>query len=183
MKSKKEFVCSECETKHIVWEGICRNCGAIGTLEEKILIPEKPKANKSQRSILQRSKRGERSIGKRMLSADGEDPNFKRIASSTGRVGHITNMRIDTISRTYVTEQKNRVLPKWVISAWILIQQRSIDFGKHAHLHMDPPNMPKSFPINGENRKTESMSIITQSRHEELIAKERQLEEILEEEK
>ena len=89
-------------------------------------------------------------------------------------------MRIDAISRSYVTENKNRKLPTWFIAAWILINQRSHDFGKHALLHIEPPNMPKTVPLNGTTIKLDTMAVITQERHSELIRKEKILDALQE---
>lgn len=159
---------------------MCPGCKRGGTLEEISLLPlkTKPRATPSQKSLMRRSKGSERDISKRMVAADGPDPAFKNIASSTGRVGFITNMRIDAVSKNYVIENKNRVLPKWQVDAWVLINQRAIDFDKHALLHLDPPNVPRTMPINGQQKKLDSMAVITQTRHEELIQKERELEEL-----
>jgi len=127
---------------------------------------------------MRRSKNSERNIAKKMVAVDGPDPQYAKIASSTGRIGHITNIRADAISRTYLTENKNRALPSWLVNAWLLINQRAEDFGKNALLHLDPPNMPKEFPLNGVIRKLDTMAVITQARHEELIIKEKRLEEL-----
>lgn len=175
VKSKRKWTCKACSTDHMKWFGICRQCGGINTLEEVILIPQKKKASLSQRSILNRSKRAERNIAKRMLEVDGPDPNFRGIASSTGRVGMITNMQFDAISKSYTTEVKNRKLPLWLNKAWIQIQQRAIDFNRNAMLYIEPSNMAKTFPLNGQNHKTSNLVIITQERHEELIRAEKEL--------
>ena len=166
VKSRREFVCSNCSTKYISWQGICSGCNSGGTLQEVMLRPPKPKATLSQRSLGERAKRSERAIARRMQDIDGRDPEFSRIASSTGRVGHITNLRFDAVSTSYVIENKNRILPGWLIKAWILIQQRASDFNKHALLHVEPPNMPKTVPLNGQQLKMENMAIIGQTWHE-----------------
>lgn len=173
IRSKKEFRCKNCSAVHIKWAGTCKQCGQTGTLEEYQLIPVKPRANLSQKSLLRRSKTSERNIAKRMQDVDGKDPNFAGIATSTGRIGHITNIRVDGVSKNYFTENKNRVLPKWTIDAWILINQRGQEFHKHPLLHIEPPNMPKDFLLNGERHKLDTMAIIRQDRHEELIEKEK----------
>lgn len=145
-------------------------------MQEFMLVPLKrtSSATLSQKSLMKRSKGSERSIAKRMVVADGPDPAYEKIASSTGRIGHITNIRVDAISAHYVTENKNRNLPTWLIQAWLLINQRAEDFEKHALLHLDPPNMPKEFPINGQVKPLDTMALITQGRHEELIISERE---------
>lgn len=180
-RAKKEFVCSNCGNKHMKWEGICRSCKQAGTLEEVILAPATPRARATtaQKKLQRRSKDSERSIARRMLEVDGPDPMFKNIASSTGRIGFITGMRIDAVSKSYVTENKNRKLPVWLIKAWELINQRAIDFDKNALLHIEPPNMPREIPINGTKHKLSTLAIITQTRHEELIKAEKALAFIL----
>jgi hypothetical protein len=185
-KTKKEYICSVCQKKYLRWVGFCSGCKKGGTVQEHIVIVPPSTATPSQRSLARRAKQSERDIGKRMLDADGPDPMFSKIASSTGRVGHITALRFDTVSRTYATENKNRKMPTWLIQAWVLIQQRAHDFNKNALLHIEPPNMPKEFTVNGMKYKTGNMAIITQERHEELIHHEQALAaviEILQEEK
>lgn len=178
VRSKKEYKCSECGKTHIKWQGYCGACKRPGTLLEVVLVKPGAKASPTQKSLQRRSKTSERNIAKRMVAADGPDPNFQHIATSTGRIGHITNIRVDAISAHYVTENKNRTLPVWIIDAWLLINQRAVDFNRNALLHLDPPNMPKEMIINGTKEKLGTMSIITQDRHEELIAKERALSEV-----
>lgn len=190
IRSRKKWVCSGCQSEYIKWEGKCRTCGEVNTLAEVTLLPPRAKATPLQRQrapadpnkrLRRRAKDSERSIAKRMIGADGPDPAFARIASSTGRTGHITNMRVDAVSRSYVTENKNRKMPSWLIDAWVLINQRGKDFGKHVLLHVDPPNMPREIQINTVKEKLDTLAIITQGRHEELILGERVLADLLEE--
>lgn len=169
IRSKREFVCNICSKKYLRWEGKCRNCKATNSLVEHTLIPPKATASPTQRALGRRSKKSERDIARRMVQVDGPDPAFEHIASSTGRIGHITNIRVDAISKNYVTENKNRLLPKWLMDAWLLINQRAVDFNRNCLLHLDPPNMPKDFVINGERKKLSTLAVITQDRHEELI--------------
>lgn len=180
VRSRKEYICVKCATTHLRWVGFCKNCKAQGTLEEKVLLPTKPKATLSQRSLGERAKRSERSVAKEMQEADGpaEDAVFRGIKSSTGRIGHITSLQIDAVSRSYVTENKNRVMPSWLIKAWIIINQRAIEFNKEAFLHIEPPNMPKTILINGKNVPLSTMAIITQARHKTLARRDRALSEI-----
>jgi hypothetical protein len=178
VRSKKEYICSYCSTLHLRWGGFCKNCKKQGTLEEHELIAPKPKATLSQRSLGERAKRSERAVAKKTTAADGPDENFKYIASSTGRVGHITALQFDAISRSYVTENKNRVMPTWLIKAWIQINQRAVDFHKQPFLHIDPPNMPKTFLINSKNMPLSTMAIIAQDRHEQLMRRDRILSEV-----
>lgn len=177
VRSKREFRCDKCSGTQIKWEGICRKCGAAGSLQEIVLLPTtaKPTGLDAARKTRRRAKDSERGIAKRMVAADGPDPAYAKIASSTGRIGHITGIRVDAISRTYVTENKNRKMPTWLIDAWVLINQRGKDFGKNVLLHIEPPNMPKEIRINGRVEKLDTLAVITQSRHEDLIRSERAL--------
>lgn len=151
-------------------------------MREHILIPvkAKPKATLSQKGLIRRAKISERNISRRMQEIDGADPIYKNVTSSTGRVGHITGMQIDAISRNYVIENKNRTLPVWLNKAWIQILQRAIDFQKHALLHIEPSNIAKEFPVNGVKHRTDTMAVISQSRHEALILAEKTLEAVRE---
>lgn len=179
IRSKREWRCTNCSAVQIKWSGSCYKCKRAGTMQEITLIPNnKPTASLTQKALGRRSKNSERSIAKRMTAIDGADPQYAKIATSTGRIGHITNIRADAISRTYLTENKNRKLPAWFTAAWLLINQRAEDFGKNALLHLDPPNMPKEFPLNGTIRKLDTMAVITQTRHEHLIVTEKNLSEI-----
>lgn len=182
IKPKREWKCSNCGRTYIKWEGTCyRGCQFAGTLEEVSLNGAKkvkPEATAEAKRLRRRAKQSERDIAKRMLESDGPDPAFRNIASNTGRVGFITGMRIDAISKSYVTENKNRKMPSWLIAAWLLINQRAVDFNKNALLHVDPPNMPKDFIIQGAKRKLDTLAIISQTRHEELIATEHMFEAI-----
>lgn len=177
IRSKREYRCTKCGWKAIKWQGICEGCSEGGTLEEVTLIqtPVKPRETTDQKKLRRRSKNSEREIARQMLQVDGPDPAFEKITSSTGRVGHITGMRIDAISLTYVTENKNRKLPLWLIKAWVLINQKSHDYNKNALLHVEPPNMPKEIVASGNTIKLDTMAIITQKRHEELIREEKVL--------
>lgn len=182
IRSKREYRCSACEAKSIKWSGICAGCGKAGTMQEVMLVPlqKTATATASQRSLQRRSKKSERNIAARMTAVDGVDPQYEKITTSTGRVGHITNIRVDAISKHYVTENKNRGLPSWLINAWVLINQRAEDFDKYSLLHLDPPNMPKEFPINGTLHKLDTMAVITQTRHEQLITESKRLDAITE---
>ena len=179
IRSKREWRCTNCEARAIKWSGLCPKCRHAGTMQEFVLVPtQKTQATASQRALARRSKGSERAIAKRMVLVDGVDPDYEKIATSTGRIGHITNIRADAISKTYLTENKNRKLPAWLTAAWLLINQRAEDFGKNALLHLDPPNMPKEFPLNGTIKKLDTMAVITQTRHETLITNTKTLAEV-----
>lgn len=176
MKTLPKHVCSACGLRYLKWQGFC-TCGQVGTINN--IEPREPNRETARaKGIRRRAKNSERNIARRMTDIDGADPAFKHIASSTGRIGMITGIRVDAVSKNYVTEAKNRVLPKWLIDAWLLINQRSIDFSKNALLHLEPPNAPRDFVLNGMKYKLGTMAIITQDRHEDLIRAERLFLEI-----
>lgn len=171
MAKLKRFVCSECGDAQLVWEGFCRACRAVGTYKETGSVT-------SQSTVRRRWKRRERQTASEMQKADGPDPAFRNIASSTGKVGHLTGLRFDAVSRTYATEDKNRPLPAWIINAWVLILQKSTELKKNALLHITPPNLPKTFKVNGEVFKSGTMAVITQEHHLELVKEVRILNEL-----
>ncbi len=175
IRSKKEYVCSNCTKTYLKWQGICTECHKAGTLTENNL---KNDSLGEARRLRRRAKDSERNIAKRMTAADGEDPSYSKIASSTGRVGHITGMRIDAVSKSYVIENKNRKLPTWLIKAWVLLNQRGEAFSKNILLHLEPPNMPRDFLIEGRRIKLDTLAVLTQARHEELIKTERVVKDL-----
>jgi hypothetical protein len=180
VRAKKQYRCTTCDSLHIKWAGLCPKCGSGGTLIEEILVPATVKKETDvARKIRRRAKDSERDIARGMLEADGPDPNFAKIASSTGRIGHITGIRVDAVSKNYFTENKNRRVPTWMTAAWLLINQRARDFDKHALLHIEPPNMPKDYVLNGVKYKLDTMAVITQPRHAELIRTERAFNELV----
>lgn len=180
VRAKKQYRCTTCDSLHIKWQGLCPKCGSGGTLIEEILVPATVKRETdAARKIRRRAKDSERDIARGMLEADGPDPNFSKIASSTGRIGHITGIRVDAVSKNYFTENKNRKVPSWMTAAWLLINQRARDFDKHALLHVEPPNMARDYVLNGVKYKLDTMAIITQPRHVELIRTERAFNELI----
>jgi len=171
VRSKREWRCNKCDATQIVWEGKCRACGSTNTLQEVQLLPskDKPRGTTEARRLRRRAKDSERNIAKRMVAADGADENYRNIASSSGRVGFITGMRFDAVSKTYIIENKNRKIPTWMSVAWILLTQRGYDLNKNILLHVEPPNIAREVLVNGMKHKVDTMAIIPQGRHEELI--------------
>lgn len=180
IRSKRKWICRFCSHEALKWEGICRLCKKADAYTEIIMMPVKPTSGATDvtRKIRRRAIGSERNIATRMTKVDGPDPAYAHIATKTGRIGHINNIRVDAVSKTYVTENKNRTLPLWLIHAWILINQRAVDFNKNVLLHIEPSNAPKDFVVNGQSRKLDTMAIITQGRHEELIKNEKILKDL-----
>lgn len=122
--------------------------------------------NENQRR-LRRSKQSERDFGKYLLRHNGPDPVFKHIASSTGRVGQITDLQFDVVSRHYAGENKLVKVPKKVLEWWVQIVNIATKHGKQPILRIVPSN----------DGKYPEMHIITSDRHAELLDKERALDE------
>jgi hypothetical protein len=123
--------------------------------------------NENQRR-LQRSKQSERDFGKFLLEHDGSDPFWSQVASSTGRVGQITDLQFDVVSRTYAGENKLVKVPKKLLGWWAQIVDVAAKHNKEPLLRIVPSN-------EGEY---EEMHIITKSRHQHLLELEFRLEEL-----
>jgi hypothetical protein len=128
--------------------------------------------------LIAKSKQSERDLGKWMLEHDGPDPAMRGIASSTGRVGHITQMQFDVISRTYASENKNVRLSKTFLQWWLQILDVAADRGKVPLLSIEPSNVVPSSLNGGRARKIPRMHIITEDRHAELLRAEQRVAEL-----
>jgi len=118
---------------------------------------------------LRRSKQSERDLGKYLLEHNGECPVFRLISSSTGRVGHLTELQFDVASLDYAAENKNVKVPKLLMGWWDKICEISAKHGKQPLLRIDPSN-------EGKHRE---MHIITAERHAELLDYEYRYRELL----
>lgn len=112
---------------------------------------------------LDRSKQSERDLGHWLLDYNGHDPVFKHIASSTGRVGHITELQFDVVSKHYAAENKHVKVPKKLLGWWEQIVSIAEKHGKQPLLRLDPSN----------DGKHPELHIITKERHEHLLSLER----------
>lgn len=128
--------------------------------------------NEIQRRI-KRSKVTERNCGHWLKIHDGEDPFWKNIASSALRVGHVTGLQFDVISKTYAAECKNVKLPATMIKWWLQIGQVAQTHGKEPLLYIEPTNDVK---ILGVPKKVASLHIITEARHAQLLKIEQEYE-------
>jgi hypothetical protein len=118
---------------------------------------------------LRRSKQSERDLGHWLLKYDGHDPRFRGIASSTGRVGHITQLQFDNISRSYAAENKQVRVPVRLLKWWRQILDVAITQGKDALLRIEPTNegLPRG--------RSFDLHIISADRHAELLSYERKV--------
>ena len=122
---------------------------------------------------IKRSKQSERDGGHWLQKHDGEDPMWKHVASSTGRVGHITGLQFDMVSIHYTCENKQIKLPARFLQFWLQIVDISVTHGKDALLRIEPTNV-----LVGVRKKAPVMHIITEDRHAELLRKEKEYDSV-----
>jgi hypothetical protein len=108
---------------------------------------------------LRRSKQSERDLGHFLLEHNGEDPVWKFISSSTGRVGHITELQFDVISADYTAENKKVKVPKTLLGWWDKIVAIAEKHSKEPLLRIEPSN----------DGRHEEMHIISAERHASLL--------------
>lgn len=123
-----------------------------------------------QKRRLRKAKQAERDSGKWLLEHDGEDHKWSGVASSTGRVGHITQLMFDVISKHYAGEVKNIIVPAKLFGFWVKIVSVAAQHGKDPVLIIVPNNEQK---LVGFPKKVPALHIITEERHAELLEKER----------
>jgi hypothetical protein len=124
---------------------------------------------------IKRSKQAERNIGHWLQKNDGEDPRWKNIASSAGRVGHLTGLQFDAVSKTYAAESKQIKLPAKLLQFWIQIIDVAIAQGKEPLLYIEPTNVL----VGMFRKKSPVWHVITEERHAELLQKERIADEAM----
>jgi hypothetical protein len=121
--------------------------------------------NENQRR-LDRSKQSERDLGHWLLQHNGKCPTWGHISSSTGRVGHITDLQFDVVSTTYAAENKQVKVPVKLLRWWDQIISVAGKHGKEPMLRIVPTN-------EGQH---EEIHMITKVRHEALLDMEYRLE-------
>jgi hypothetical protein len=125
--------------------------------------------NENQRR-LRRSKQSERDLGKWLLEHNGEDEFYMKIASSTGRVGQITDLQFDVVSKSYAAENKLVKVPKKLLGWWEQIVEVAAKHNKEPMLRIVPSN----------EGKHPELHIITKERHERLLDMERRYDDFME---
>ncbi len=123
---------------------------------------------------IKRSKQSERDLGHWLLEHDGPDPRFRGIASSTGRVGHITQLQYDVVSMHYAAENKQVKLPAKIVQWWLQIIDVANSNGKDPLLRIEPTNVL----VGPYRKKSPEMHILTKERHAELLMKEQFYDEV-----
>lgn len=125
---------------------------------------------KAKRALLRRAKRSERDFARWLITNDAPDDRYRNLTSSTGRIGHINQMRADCLSLHFLGENKNEKLPATIGKYWALINEKALEWGKSAILHWEPSN-GGDFRVAG--KKLPDLYIITGDRLAELLAKEK----------
>ena len=126
-------------------------------------------ANEIQRR-LRRAKDSERRFAKWLVEHDGPHPRYipgGGIASSTGRVGHVTGLQFDCVSMTYAGENKQQKVWAGLWGFW----KQVVDVARREHL--EP--VLRIEPTNEDKAGYPNLHIITEERHAQLLAYERQV--------
>jgi hypothetical protein len=119
---------------------------------------------------LRRAKDSERRFAKWLVLHDGEPTRFRLgggIATSTGRVGHVSGLQFDCVSMTYAGE--NKQMKVWA-GLWTFWKQ-VVDVARREHL--EP--VLRIEPTNEDKAGYPDLHIITEARHAELLDYERQV--------
>jgi hypothetical protein len=72
-------------------------------------------------------------------------------------------------------ENKRRILPAWIWSAWTQIQQTAKDYGVHPVLVLTMADTQDTFTYEGKTIPCEDIHGITATRHATLLRRERQV--------
>ncbi len=117
---------------------------------------------------IRKSKQSERDLGHWLKEHDGPDPRFAGIASSTMRVGHITQLQYEVVSMHYAAENTQVKLPAKFVQWWLQIIDVAHANGKDPLLRIEPTNVL----VGPYRKKCPEMHILTKERHAELLKKE-----------
>jgi len=92
--------------------------------------------SKSYKSFLW--KESERQLGDFILAHDDPHPSFSSAVSSRGRVGHITGLGFDGITKKFVWENKKREkAPTWLIEPIVQVLEKASANGLDGILSLD----------------------------------------------
>lgn len=104
-----------------------------------------------------------------LVKMDEPDPKLRRLYSTKGRVGKVTQLQYDGAAKRWVGETKLRDLPKWLLVAWEQVQSIA------AREHKYPVLM---LHIKGVRQDEHTLHVISRKEHEELITALRELEHL-----
>jgi len=83
-------------------------------------------------------KESERQMGDFALAYDDQHPGFSSVASSRGRVGHITGLGFDGITKRFVWENKKREeAPMWLIKPLVQVLEKARENNLDGILSLD----------------------------------------------
>lgn len=125
---------------------------------------------RSKKSLLRRAKRSERENARWLQTHDGPDHRYDNLTTSTGRIGHLTGLQADSVSRSYLSENKNVKVPATLAKWWQQIASKAIEWGKNPIITWEPSN-GADYRVAG--KPLPHLHIITPERHRELLEKER----------
>lgn len=95
----------------------------------------KPYSKSYSKFIWQES---ERQLGMWFKDHDNVDPFFKKAETSCGRVGHLSGLRMDVITKNFVGENKSREdCPSWLKDAVIVALTKSEEWRRPALIRLD----------------------------------------------
>jgi hypothetical protein len=136
-----------------------------------------------QRKHDMRWKNDERDTAKTYQRIDGPTENkvLRKLVTKNkageivGRLGHLTDLRVDSCSKSYMIESKRRSLPKWLHDAWVQVQQIARDYDVHPVIALTMVDEQNSYTYEGKTVPCEDIHGITAKRHADLLRMERQL--------
>ena len=112
-------------------------------------------------------------MGRWFIEHDGPDSRFPPgggLVSTTGRVGHVTGLQFDILSRHYAGENKHEKVPATWWKYWLKVVSKAIEQGKAPVLRVEPTNDDAATAL---GRRVPNLHIITEERHAELLGYER----------
>ena len=96
------------------------------------------------------------------------------LVTTTGRIGHITSLQADCMSKTYLSEVKNIKVWAGLWAFWKQIVVKAAQHGKEPMMAIYPSNEDTVM----EGVKVPGFHIITEDRHAELLRFERDYHEV-----
>jgi len=130
---------------------------------------ERTEVARARKSLTRRWKNVEREFARWLTEHDGKDARLSGLTTSTGRIGDLTHLQADVLSRSFLGEVKNEKAPAKIARYWQKIADRAIDWGKDPILYLKFSDAAK-YPVVG--KPLPAMCVITQDRLQELLDKE-----------
>ena len=119
-------------------------------------------------SAKDKGNRFEQEIGKTMLEVNGECSKWGELTTECARTGHLSDLQMDILSKTYAIEARHRKhLPKTPFEHFAQIKEIAESHGKEPALYWKKD--ARTWPV---------LCMITPERHAELLRKEREYDKI-----